>query len=357
MCELCGPSSTYSRRDALSVAVVAVGVLAARRTGRSQSSAAPGEPIGVAADLAIWPRNTWAQSRPPLGTMQPEEVLFLLVHHTASGNEYSADQALDVMRQTYDFHTGPDKGWPDVAYNFFIDRFGRIFEGRAGSLAGPVTVDATAGSQGFAQLVCLLGDFTAVMPTPEALVSLRKVLAWLADRYGVDTTSDATVSFVSRGSNRWPAGTTVTASTISGHRDMSQTACPGDTFYPYVHDGLAADVSALRGQTQPLPTTTVPPVTTTSPPATTTLVATPTTSEVAPTTSTIPPTSTTSTVASTVPPPTPPASTVVPSDAGTDASASPDDSDHSTAITAGVAAVAAAGIAGITLAVRKAKNP
>jgi N-acetylmuramoyl-L-alanine amidase len=348
MCDLCGASSTYSRRDALSLAVVGVGAMATSRRRRGRTAAASGAPILVATDLEIWPRDTWAQSRPPLGNMAPEDVLFLLVHHTASGNEYSQDGALDVMRQTYDFHTGPDKGWPDVAYNFFIDRFGRIFEGRSGSLAGPVTVDATAGSQGFAQLVCLLGDFTSVMPTPEAILSLRKTLAWLADRYGVDTAPAATVSFISRGSNLWPAGTTVTAATISGHRDMSQTACPGDTFYPYVHDGLAADVSALRVEVQPSPTTTEAPVTTTIPPATTVPATTTTAANVPPATasSTAP---TTASVASTVPPLAASTSTAAPLEPS-------DDDDHSTAITVAVVAAAAAGIAGVTLAVRKAND-
>ncbi len=54
-------------------------------------------------------------------------------------------------------HTGPDKGWPDIAYNFMVDRFGQIFEARAGSLAGPVAGSATGGNQGFSQLCCFLG--------------------------------------------------------------------------------------------------------------------------------------------------------------------------------------------------------
>ena len=58
-------------------------------------------------------------------------------------------------------HTGASKGWPDVAYNFFIDRHGTVWEGRAASLEGPVMPDATGGSQGFAQLCCFVGDHTA----------------------------------------------------------------------------------------------------------------------------------------------------------------------------------------------------
>ena len=52
------------------------------------------------------------------------------------------------------------------------------------------------------------------------------LLAALADRYAIPTAPGTTTTFVSRGSNRWPAGTEVTAATISGHRDMSQTQLP-----------------------------------------------------------------------------------------------------------------------------------
>ncbi len=199
----------------------------------------------------------------PTGPLTPEsDVRFLLVHHTASAN---GDDPISVMRVAYDFHTGPEKGWPDVAYNFFIDQFGVVWEARKGSLAGPVEASATGGSQGFAQLVCLLGNFTSQLPTDAALVSLNRTLAWLAVRSNIDTAPGTTTQFVSRGSNRWPAGTSVTAATISGHRDMSQTACPGDTFYPYLVAEVPAQVTDLIVGSAPTatlaPTTSAPPTT------------------------------------------------------------------------------------------------
>lgn len=248
--------STWSRRQALRLAGVGLGVVGVAGWPRvAGARAAAVASIDVAPGLTIWARDTWAVGRPPLLEPQPEDVRFLLVHHTAGSNDYDENGALEAMRSAYDFHTGPEKGWPDVAYNFFVDRFGRVFEGRAGSLAGPVVADATGGSQGFAQLVCLVGDFTKAMPSPPAIDSLSRVVRWLADRHGIDTAPGAVTSFSSRGSNRWPAGSEVVAATISGHRDMSQTACPGDTFYPYVRDHLAVAVTSLR---QPAVATTPP---------------------------------------------------------------------------------------------------
>ena len=257
MCGDCvGP---ISRRQSLRLGVGALAMLALPYRPARTGSVPPPE---------IYPRETWAGGLPPLGPMQAEDVRFLLVHHTAGASDYSEQGAIEQMRQAYALHTGPEKGWPDVCYNFFVDRFGRVFEARAGSLDGAVMADATGGSQGYAQLVCLLGDFTSHMPSDAAISSLIHTLAWTADRFSVDTTPGATVDFISRGSDRWPAGTPVTAATISGHRDMSLTACPGDTFYPYVHDGLAADVDDFRRAAAPGPTTTTTvPIVVTSPTA------------------------------------------------------------------------------------------
>jgi hypothetical protein len=193
----------------------------------------------------VLPRDAWGADLPPRGAINAETVQFLLVHHTASSNTYPTGGAAEVLRQTSAFHTSPAKGWPDVCYEFFVDHDGIVYEGRAGALAGPVAADATGGSQGFAQLVCLIGDFSSVDPTAAMTASLTKVLAWLADRYGIDTSPGATTTFVSRGSQRYSAGTTVTSSTIAGHRDMSYTECPGDTVY-FGLDQLREHVHAQR---------------------------------------------------------------------------------------------------------------
>ena len=225
-----------------------------------------------------------------------EEVRFLLVHHTAENTEHTAAQVPRILAAMYAFHTGP-KGWHDIAYNFLVDREGGVWEGRAGSLAGPVAADATGGSQGFDQLVCFIGDFTSVMPTPAALDAGNRTLAWLAQRYSIDTSAGAKVTFVSRGSNKWPAGARVTTSTIAGHREMSTTACPGNAFYPYVRNQMQGAVQELRGAGVPAapvtsaatsaPPATAPPTTappTTQPPTTTTQPATTTTTQPATTT-------------------------------------------------------------------------
>jgi hypothetical protein len=222
--------SHLTRRQVLVAATAAAGaVLAGRGASFADGPAVPA--VEVMPGLAIYPRDAWGADLPPKGALHREDARFLLIHHTASPSNYVSARSL--IRSTYFWHTSndPTKGWPDVCYEFFVGRDGDVWEGRKGALAGPVVADATGGSQGFAQLVCLLGDFTSAPPTPAALRSLSKVFAWLSGRYSIDISAGATTSFVSRGSQRWPKGQVVTTPTIAGHRDMSYTACPGDKFY------------------------------------------------------------------------------------------------------------------------------
>ncbi len=283
---------------------------------------------GRAHGLTIKPRSTWGADLPPKGPLEPEDVKFLIVHHSAGRNGHTRSDVPGILRSWYNFHTGPEKGWNDIAYNFVIDSEGGVWEARQGSLDGPVAGDATGGNQGFTQLVCIIGDYNTAQPSQASLTSLVQLLAWLADRHGVSTAPGAAVTFVSEGSNRWPAGTSVTTPTITGHRTMSKTSCPGDNLYSYVAGSLTADVEAARKGGSPVPptpsttpttaatttstTTTLP--TTTLPTTTTTL---PTTTNSAASTSTTlvttaAPTTTPSLPVTTVPPPPTTPSTTVP---------------------------------------------
>jgi hypothetical protein len=231
MCD-CQSTKRLTRREAIVGAMVtgaAIGVAAAL-PGDVTAAQGPAVPaVDILPGLAIYPRDAWGANLPPKGPIQAETCQFLLVHHTASSNAYAS--AAGLIQATYAFHTSAAKGWSDVCYEFFIGRDGDVWEGRAGALTGPVVADATGGSQGFAQLICLLGDFTSQPPTAAAQTSLVNVLAWLSGRYEIDIGAESMTSFVSRGSQRWPAGASVTTNTIAGHRDMSFTACPGDALY------------------------------------------------------------------------------------------------------------------------------
>lgn len=245
-CDDCRGSS--SRRSFLATLGASSFAVALAGLPTRAANALPHQAVTVAKDLTIYPRSTWGVALPPKSGLKAEEsVKFLLVHHTAASNTYRSSRVAQEIQSIYRFHTGTKK-WPDVCYNFFVDRFGGVWEGRAGSLAGPVQADATGGSQGFAQLVCLLGNFETTTPPTVMVKSCAKVLGWLATKYNIDLDQAKTVNFVSRGSNKWKLGAKVKARPISGHRDMSATLCPGKYLYPKLDTEIPALAQAYKLQ-------------------------------------------------------------------------------------------------------------
>ena len=246
-----------SRRTALAAgfaAPFAVGVpvaLADSATAQTPSATPPPAP-------AIKPRSAWATKHPPRGALAAEDdVRFLIVHHTLTPNtDLTSDAVAARLRSIYAFHTGT-RGWNDVAYNFFVDAAGGIWEGRQGSIAGPVRGDATGGSQGYAQLACFVGDFSAEVPSPAAMDAMVRLLAWMAGRSSLPLTDQ--VTFTSKGSSRWRKGVEVTTARIAGHRDMSTTECPGDALYPLVAGDLLPRAGALLVPPTPTPAPTPSP--------------------------------------------------------------------------------------------------
>lgn len=286
MCDGCGPPGPprLSRRALLAGTAAAAGATVLARLPAARAAA--GTPTVDLGGVAVVPRSAWGADLPPAGPLAPEpEVRFLLVHHSVDpGNAYAEGDVAGILRGFVRFHTS-SKGWPDVAYNFLVDRFGRVWEGRTGSLAGAVAGDATGGNQGFDQLCCFVGDHQAADPTPAAWAAMGRLLGALARRHRIPLAAGATATFVSRGSNLHPAGTTVTTPTIAGHRTMSRTACPGDRVVARLADLrlLAAGTAGAPAPTTAPPPTTAAPTTTMAPAATTT------------TTTTAPPTTTTTT--------------------------------------------------------------
>ena len=269
MCDTCAPAGGWTRRRLLAVAGVGgAGLLLPARTASAQP-------------IQIRPRATWAAEIPPASVPEEPEVRFLLVHHTVNANDYGPDDVVPLLRDIHRFHTSAEKGWPDIAYNFIVDRFGRAWETRTGSLERTVAGDATGGNQGWDQKCAFLGDHQTVPPTQEAVDTMVGLLAFLADRSGIDTRPGAVATFTSRGSNVHPAGTTVQTRTIAGHRSMSQTACPGDAAHVLVTDRFPTAVTERRRAGGTATTTTAGPPAPTQP-ARPTTTSTTTTSTTAP---------------------------------------------------------------------------
>jgi len=188
----------------------------------------------------IVPRSGWHADE-SIRRAEPryaDSLRFGVVHHTAGANGYSAEEAPAVVRAIELYHV-KGNGWNDIGYNFLVDRFGSVYEGRYGGIdrnvVGAHALGFNTGSVG----VAVIGTYGTAAPPQAALDSVTRLLAWRLDLAHVDPGSK--VSVVSGGSERYRAGVTVQLRAISGHRDSGSTACPGDALYRRL-DALATRV-------------------------------------------------------------------------------------------------------------------
>ena len=166
------------------------------------------------------------------------------VHHTASSNDYTPDQAAAMVRGIYAYHV-KSNGWSDIGYNYLVDRYGRAYEGRAGGLDRFVIGAHTGGFNKDSFAVSLLGDFTTVPPSQATVGMTVKLLAWKLGSAYRDPKGTAVLTSAGGGTSKYPAGTNVTFDVVSGHRDAGSTSCPGNTTYarlPGIRDSVVAEL-------------------------------------------------------------------------------------------------------------------
>ncbi|MEO5633402.1 N-acetylmuramoyl-L-alanine amidase [Gaiella sp.] len=210
---------------------------------RSPERMVPLRALAVAGAPAIVPRSAWGADETIRGGAPDyaPSVRFAIVHHTAGPNDYSPAQAAAIMRGIQTYHV-KSNGWNDIGYNFLVDRYGTVYEGRYGGIDRNVIGAHARGFNTGAVGVAVIGTFGTSAIPPAASRSLEKLLAWRLDLAHVDP--QAAVAVVSGGSERYLPGVPVTLRAVSGHRDTGQTSCPGDQLYGQL-GSIAARTFAL----------------------------------------------------------------------------------------------------------------
>jgi uncharacterized protein with LGFP repeats len=186
-----------------------------------------------------WAPGGWRGDNPgcPDTPTWADRLRFAVVHHTVNANDYTQSQTAGIIAGIYQFHTG-SMGWCDIAYNFFIDRFGRTWQGRSGDLGLPIIGGHSKGFNTGSVGVAFLGQYqpgaspAAANPTQGALTALYELLAWKFSIHGVNPQGQVTVE--SGGSTKYPEGRSVTIRTIIGHESVSLTSCPGANLAAHV---------------------------------------------------------------------------------------------------------------------------
>jgi flagellar hook assembly protein FlgD len=169
-----------------------------------------------------------------------ERVRFAVVHHTAGANSYSTAQSAAIVRGIQRYHVLAN-GWNDIGYNFLVDKYGQVFEGRGGGIDRNVVGAHAQGFNTGSTGVAVLGTYSSSRVSKAARSALVRLLAWRLDVAHVDPLSR--VTWFSGGNPKYPAGTAVRLRAISGHRDTGPTSCPGSGLYGQL-GGIASAVAA-----------------------------------------------------------------------------------------------------------------
>jgi hypothetical protein len=232
-------------------------VLASAVAGTSSAGATAAAALPLAApDLPAGPgqppiiaREAWADGLLPRVAPSYGDIRLAFVHHSVNANSYGSAEVPAMLRSIYYFHTHV-RGWNDFGYNFAVDAYGRIWEGRAGGIDRPV-MGAQAGGYNLESFgAVLLGDFAAVLPTPAARSALAQLVAWKLALHGVPASGRVTVE-VDPGSavyTHFRPGQHVSLPRIAGHRDGCTTDCPGEDMYVRGMPELRSAVGQIIGR-------------------------------------------------------------------------------------------------------------
>jgi hypothetical protein len=156
------------------------------------------------------------------------------VHHTVNANDYSRSEVPGILRSIYAYHV-KSRGWSDIGYNYLIDRFGRIWEGRYGGIDRAVVGAHTLGYNDDSFAASAIGNFQITKPSKAMIQAYAALFAWKLSLHGVD--ADSTHQWVTK---RW-------FQAINGHRDAASTLCPGQYLYNRIPSIRKLAAAAQRG--------------------------------------------------------------------------------------------------------------
>lgn len=212
--------------------------------GGSATSAvvsAEAPPRGFAVQPTILRRAVWGADE----TLMPAPPQYgslkgAVVHHTASSNSYLSTDVPAILRGIQRYHV-LTQGWNDIGYQFLIDKWGRIWEGRAGGIDKPVTGAHAPGANTWSVGISLIGDYRSTEPATAAVTAYQRLIAWKARVHQFRPSGLANFGGVR-------------SNAISPHRVWYSTTCPGDRLYlrlPTIRSGAAALVAGLPALTLP----------------------------------------------------------------------------------------------------------
>ena len=202
--------------------------------------------LTIAGSPTIIPRASWGADesirRDKVPVYAPA-LRFAVIHHTVNTNNYTPAESAAIVRGDYVYHV-KGNGWNDIGYNFLVDKYGQVFEGRYGGIDRAVVGAHALGFNYGSVGIALIGTYDSVGISAAARAALVRLLAWRLDVAHIDPLSF--VNVISGGNQKFPKGIPVNLRAISGHRDVYFTDCPGNALYNEI-PSIAKSVAATGG--------------------------------------------------------------------------------------------------------------
>jgi hypothetical protein len=156
-----------------------------------------------------------------------------VVHHTVNTNTYTQAEAPGIVLGICRFHRFGN-GWDDIGYNALVDRFGTLYEGRAGGLSRPIIGAQAEGINTYTTGIASIGDNRSfAAPQPEIRTIVR-YLAWKFDLARIPATGTAWLLSAGGETQRTPQGKRVRVPRVFSHNFTNFTACAGNALIAQV---------------------------------------------------------------------------------------------------------------------------
>ena len=114
------------------------------------------------------------------------------VHHTAGTIEYAPEHSPGIVLGIARYHL-QSNGWNDIGYNFLVDRYGNVFEGRAGGIEAAVIGAQAQGFNDDTTGIACLGTFTALPLDEAAMDALARLIGWKLSIHGIPVNGQVTL--------------------------------------------------------------------------------------------------------------------------------------------------------------------
>ncbi|WP_082530410.1 SpoIID/LytB domain-containing protein [Aeromicrobium sp. Root344] len=162
----------------------------------------------------------------------------VVVHHTAGSNTYAKADSAAIVRATQAYHV-KGRGWCDIGYNFLVDKYGQIFEGRRGGVDRAVRAAHSGNLEvnTYTMGVSMMGNYDVTRPSAALKAAMVKLVGW---RLGTNYIK-AKGTYAIGG---------LTLNRIAGHRNVVSTECPGRYGYAWLSQegGLRDRVEAYMSK-------------------------------------------------------------------------------------------------------------